>query len=229
MIKKRVSQVIVEKKDELYKIFHSYQVHKIRMFGSVAYNCDGVNSDIDFLIDMPLESNLIDYANLKSDLEDVLKLPTDILTYSSLNKETLDYFIENSISLDELKGVSNRRIVEIKRHTNKKVTLNLNSLVWVINRIESHIGLTSKESYLMDEILKDALSRNIQLLGQIVSQIPNSEWHKIKTFEPSRLKSILLLKEALFMNVDHNLLWASLNELKDLKIDISNELDHRQV
>lgn len=54
------------------------------MFGSVARGDDGIQSDIDFLVDFEASRSLVDVAGLILDLQDILGVPVDVVEASTL-------------------------------------------------------------------------------------------------------------------------------------------------
>jgi predicted nucleotidyltransferase len=54
------------------------------VFGSVARGDDGIQSDIDFLVDFEASRSLVDVAGLILDLQDILEVPVDVVEVSTL-------------------------------------------------------------------------------------------------------------------------------------------------
>ena len=224
--KKRASKILLEKYDELKLIFKKYNVLEVRIFGSVAYKKDTSTSDVDFLVDLGDNPTLFQYGKLRTELEGQLKLPIDVLTYSGLDKKTLEHFKKNSILLDDLKDLTDETAIKNPITALDKVRMNLNSLIWVIDRINNQCVNLSKEDYYSNEIIQDSLARNVQLLGQIVAQIPMQEIEKSDGLDKVLLKGIITLRDALFMNVDNSLVWNTINyELEGLKSMIQIEIE----
>jgi len=151
-------------------------------------------------------------------------LPIDLLTFSGLNTKTLEHFKKNSISLDDLKEITDETAIKNCITVIDKFKMNLNSLIWVIDRIDRQRVNLSREEYFSNEIIQDSITRNIQLLGQIASQIP---MYKIEMSDELSLllKGIMSLKDALFMNVDHSLVWKTINcELEELRTGVKFEI-----
>ena len=226
--KDRVSGVVVKHYDRLKLLFLKYNILEVRIFGSIARNTDTESSDIDFLIKLSENSTLIDYGQLRYELEELLQVPIDMLTYSGLNPPTLEYFINNSIMLDQLPNLTTEAAIEEKAPGNVLVQQNLNSAVWVIDRILESCNKMSKDEFMNNEAIQDAVTRNMQLLGKVLSQIPKQEIDNLQGLNTSQLKGCITLKEALFMNVDYVLLWNTIfDELKPLKHNIKKVINER--
>ena len=76
---------ILEIKNKIMPILKKYGVKKASLFGSVVRNKQTESSDIDLLVELPETASLLELANLKLDLEEILKKKVDVLTFDSLH------------------------------------------------------------------------------------------------------------------------------------------------
>lgn len=76
---------IPEIKNKIVPVLKKYGVTKASLFGSVAKNKQTENSDIDLLVELPENASLFELASLKQDLEDILEIEVDVLTFNSLH------------------------------------------------------------------------------------------------------------------------------------------------
>jgi predicted nucleotidyltransferase len=76
---------VPEIKDKIVPTLEKYGVKRASLFGSVVRGDHTEDSDIDILVDMPETATLLDLANLKLDLEDILQRKVDVLTFDSLH------------------------------------------------------------------------------------------------------------------------------------------------
>ncbi len=72
-------------RDIIIPILKKHGIKKASLFGSVVRDDLTEESDIDILVEMPETATLIELANLKLDLEDILQRNVDVLTYDSLH------------------------------------------------------------------------------------------------------------------------------------------------
>ncbi len=72
-------------RDIIIPILKKHGIKKASLFGSVVRDDLSEESDIDILVEMPETATLIELANLKLDLEDILQRNVDVLTYDSLH------------------------------------------------------------------------------------------------------------------------------------------------
>lgn len=63
----------------------NFGVEKMGLFGSFARGENKKDSDIDIVIEFIGEKSLFDLARLKIELEDLLEIKVDVLTYNSLH------------------------------------------------------------------------------------------------------------------------------------------------
>lgn len=224
-----VSEIVLKHYDELKILLQKYNVFQVRIFGLVARNEDTEISDVDFLINLSKNKTLFEYGQLRYELEDLLQVPIDMLTYTGLNPITLVQFCKNSIMLEELPSLTNETAIEEKMTDFVLVLQNLKSAVWVIDRILESCKNISKEEFMSHELVQDAVTRNIQLLGKVVSQIPKQALENLNGLDVAVLKGCITLKEALFMNVDYVLLWNTIvMELTPMKCSLQKIIKERE-
>jgi predicted nucleotidyltransferase len=76
---------ILEIKNKIMPILQKHGVKKASLFGSVVRKEQTKISDIDLLVKLPETASLLELANLKLDLEEILKKKVDVLTFDSLH------------------------------------------------------------------------------------------------------------------------------------------------
>jgi len=77
----KIREILQQKREEILNLAAQHGASNIRIFGSVARDEEGEDSDIDFLVDMESDRSLLDRIGLIQDLEDILgrKVDEDIL------------------------------------------------------------------------------------------------------------------------------------------------------
>lgn len=202
----KISEKLIENYDAVKELLKAFQIKELRIFGSVACGQDKSTSDLDILIDMPDDATLLQYGLFKYKLETLLEAKTDVLTFRSFNDATLNYFKDNSITLEQL---ISKTYIKSNFTEQEKLNKNLNSMIWVIDRILSRCEGISKAFYMSDEGAQDFITRNIQLLSQVASQLQGAS---LEYLDSDTLNALIVLKDALFMNVDQQLQWTTMNE-----------------
>lgn len=79
---------------EIIPVLNKYDVSKAAVFGSMARGENTLESDLDLLVKFKGEKSLLDLAGLKIELEEILAVKVDILTYDSLNPLIKDRILE---------------------------------------------------------------------------------------------------------------------------------------
>jgi uncharacterized protein len=87
------------KRDDILALATQYGAANVRIFGSVARNEAGPDSDIDFLIDLERDWSLLDRISLIQDLEDLLGSKVDVVTTKNLRQSFKDQIVKEAIPL----------------------------------------------------------------------------------------------------------------------------------
>jgi predicted nucleotidyltransferase len=92
-------QLIQDKKSEIKAIAKKHGAYDVRIFGSVARKNFDENSDIDFLVNFNSKTSLLDWCNLRLDLEDLLGTKVDVASEKTLKPRIRDRVLEEAINL----------------------------------------------------------------------------------------------------------------------------------
>ena len=76
---------IPEIKSRIIPVLKEHGIKKAALFGSIVRGESTEVSDIDILVEMPETATLLELAELKIELEEILKKNVDVLTYDSLH------------------------------------------------------------------------------------------------------------------------------------------------
>ncbi len=94
-----VAKLLKEKREEILLIAAKRGAHNIRVFGSIARGNAGLDSDIDFLIDLEKGRTLLDVGGLLMDLRKLLGCNVDVVTEKGLNDDFRDEVLKEAIPL----------------------------------------------------------------------------------------------------------------------------------
>lgn len=89
---------LLEKREDILSIAARHGASNVRVFGSVARDEAGQESDVDFLMDT-VPSTLIEYMGLIQDLEDLLGRRVDIGSEKQLHWVVRDRAVREAIPL----------------------------------------------------------------------------------------------------------------------------------
>jgi uncharacterized protein len=92
-------EIIREKRTEIMQIAQKYGAENIRIFGSVARREENNNSDIDFLVDIPEKTNLLNRIALMQELEDFLGRKVEVVTVKNLRDYFRDKILQEAVNL----------------------------------------------------------------------------------------------------------------------------------
>lgn len=99
-IKKNNSILTLEEiKEKALPIFKEEEIKKASIFGSAVRGEMTLDSDIDFLVEMPEGASLFDLAGLKNKLEDILGRKVDISTYKSVKKDFKENIMKEQVKI----------------------------------------------------------------------------------------------------------------------------------
>jgi uncharacterized protein len=87
-----IREEITAKRSQILEIAARYGAYNVRIFGSVARDDAGPESDIDFLINLEPGRSLLDHIALKQDLEDLFHRKVDVA-----NEKGLHWFIHDQV------------------------------------------------------------------------------------------------------------------------------------
>ena len=90
---------LLKYKKEIFKIAKDRGAKNIRVFGSVARNSAGKNSDVDILVDLEPGRTLFDLGGLLMDLQELLKCRVDVVTTKRLKKDIKSQVLKEAVSL----------------------------------------------------------------------------------------------------------------------------------
>jgi len=89
-------------KPQIAEILLKHGVNKAAFFGSVARGDAGEKSDIDILVDLAADKSLLDLVAIKLEIEDVLGISGDVLTYKSLLPAIKEAVLKEQLPIIEI-------------------------------------------------------------------------------------------------------------------------------
>ena len=78
------------KRREILRIAASHGASNVRLFGSVARQTSGPDSDVDMLVDIEPGRTMVDYVRLWGDLEELLGTRADVVSAAALTDRDED-------------------------------------------------------------------------------------------------------------------------------------------
>ncbi len=94
-----IDEILKDKRDDILRIAREHGAHNIRVFGSMARGDAGVDSDVDFLVELEEGRSLLDHVALVQDLEDLLDRKVDVATVGALHWYIRDRVMAEAVPL----------------------------------------------------------------------------------------------------------------------------------
>ncbi len=94
-----IREEITAKRSQILEIAARYGAYNVRLFGSVARDDAGPESDIDFLINLEPGRSLLDHIALKQDLEDLLQRKVDVANEKGLKQRILQNALTEAVPI----------------------------------------------------------------------------------------------------------------------------------
>lgn len=94
-----MTEDILKIKETIVPILLNANVTKSSLFGSYVRGEQNNESDIDLLIELPLNKSLFDFIDLKLKLEDSLNKKVDLVEYDSIKPAIRTYILNEQIQI----------------------------------------------------------------------------------------------------------------------------------
>lgn len=94
-----IRELLKSKRDEILRIAARHGASNVRVFGSVARGEAGVESDVDFLVEMDRGRSLLDRAALMLDLEQALGRRVDVANERGLKSSVREQILKDAVRL----------------------------------------------------------------------------------------------------------------------------------
>jgi len=94
-----LNKLIVHNCDAIKKIAQRYNAVNIRVFGSMARGDAKCDSDVDLLVDLDVNTSLLDRIALTQEIEDLLGRKIDLVTPDKLHRVIKERVMKEAIPL----------------------------------------------------------------------------------------------------------------------------------
>ena len=88
-----------EIKEKIIKILKQHKVTKAGIFGSFSDGTQNENSDIDILVELEENVSLLDFIDIKYELEDSLNKKVDLVEYDSIKPLLKSEILRNELRI----------------------------------------------------------------------------------------------------------------------------------
>ena len=91
-----IDELLKEKRQDILRIAAQHGAYNVRIFGSVVHGEAGLDSDVDFLVEMEPDRSLFDLGGLLMDLQALLGREVDVVTEKALHWYIRDRVIQEA-------------------------------------------------------------------------------------------------------------------------------------
>lgn len=95
----QLRELLIEKRDQIIEIAANHGASNVRVFGSVARDEAGPESDIDVLVDLEPSRTLLDHAALMLELEALLGRKVDVAVDGGLRERLRERVLAEAVPL----------------------------------------------------------------------------------------------------------------------------------
>ncbi len=92
-------ELIAERRDKILVLAARFGIKDIRIFGSVARHEARVGSDIDFLVEFPIDTSLLTHAAFQRELAEILGCEVDVASIHGLKEQFRQSVIQEAVPL----------------------------------------------------------------------------------------------------------------------------------
>ncbi|MET3377520.1 Nucleotidyltransferase domain protein [Variovorax boronicumulans] len=93
----RPSEALSRHRDRIREIALSHHVSDVRVFGSALRGDDGVDSDLDLLVEPTAQTTLMDIGAIRHELKCLLGMEVDVLTPNGLPPKFRDKVLREAV------------------------------------------------------------------------------------------------------------------------------------
>lgn len=93
----RPSEALSRHRDRIREIALSHHVSDVRVFGSALRGDDGVDSDLDLLVEPTAQTTLLDIGAIRHELKCLLGMEVDVLTPNGLPPKFRDKVLREAV------------------------------------------------------------------------------------------------------------------------------------
>lgn len=102
----------------------------------------------------------------------------------------------------------------------------VNDILYAINKIENYTDELTYEDFIVNDLVKDAVVRNIEIIGEASNRIPDDFKSQSDKIPWKKLRGIRNRIVHDYFGIDHDIIWQIISiELRVLKEDLNQLLN----
>ncbi len=105
----------------------------------------------------------------------------------------------------------------------------LNDILESIKKISKYTKSLSYEEFCKDELVKDGVIRNLEIIGEAIKNIPENIKNKLPDVEWRKIAGLRDILIHAYFGVDNEILWDIVkNRIPELKLQINQIIEGKQ-
>ncbi|CAM3325350.1 HepT-like ribonuclease domain-containing protein [Deinococcus saxicola] len=185
---------------------------RVRIFGSVARGEANDLSDVDLLVDFVGEAGLLDLMNVKDLFEDTLRRRIDVLTEGGLKPQLRREILSDAVDVQKVP------LYPQTTFRRKRWMWRVHDLLDALDRVRDYTEGHTLDSFIADELTRDAVLRNLARLGETTKFIPQSVEDRHPQVPWAYLRDIRNLVAHDYFGIDPVLVWhTAISELVNIR------------
>jgi uncharacterized protein with HEPN domain/predicted nucleotidyltransferase len=177
-------------------------VDSLALFGSVARDEAGPNSDVDLLVDVRRGTGLFGFVGIQQRLEEILGSKVDLVSRPAIKRQLREQILSEQVPVfgvssdgDGKASPGNGRSVGANGHDgrgnvmpkrNRK--MRIEDILEAIEKIERYTAGMDFEAFAANEMAADAVTHNLAIIGEaarhvppeVQARYPTADWAKMR-------------------------------------------------
>jgi len=187
-----------------------YKVKELGVFGSYLRGEQRQDSDLDLLVDFEKEISLWDVMELEEFLSERLGVKVDLIMKSSLRfrPHTAEKILKSYVPVVE----NWKDIIRQKEMPRRDYREYIKDILQECEFVKKYTQGIEYEDFLESDLLRHAVVRALEVIGEAVKNLPNELLEKYPQIEWRRVKGMRDRLAHAYFGVDYELLWRVIKE-----------------
>ncbi len=187
-----------------------YKVKELGVFGSYLRGEQRQDSDLDLLVDFEKDISLWDVMELEEFLSERLGVRVDLIMKSSLRfrPHTAEKILKSYVPVME----NWKDIIRQKEMPKRDYREYIKDILQECEFVRKYTQGIEYEDFLESDLLRHAVVRALEVIGEAVKNLPNELLEKYPQIEWRRVKGMRDRLAHAYFGVDYELLWKVVKE-----------------
>ena len=240
MRRTEIARVLAEHRDELAR---EHRVRSLSLFGSVARDEAGSESDVDVLVELQPPASLFTLGGLQQYLETLFGREVDLVTRNGVKRQLRDRISSEEVLILETEpggrlvpARNNRKRLESVHQRGREVEMadhdwkmRLEDILGAIDAIEQFTAGTTLDAFAEDRLRIDAVLYNFVIIGEAERHIPREVEARYPAVPWAKMRGMRNVLIHDYPSVDLAIVWETARDhLPPLVPELRKILDPEQ-